>query len=306
MTKSREQRRVAAALSVAALAVGGVVPFVAFESAALGVENRLNLHFETGPLMTLDQPAFVQGERKLQTMGAHFRLGFELAFSEWAGLDIGWAPNVVINEFAGAVDTQQHISVGARVRPWWNRTNGYLLSSKRSPDQKLRFADYFSDIWIDAHFGVVPSGHTRLAYDVGIGARMPVVSPIQVGVFVRFQQLFAVDGDFDAPTYKQLSAGLEFSAGFSPVHRPADADGDGVPDSADQCPHSPKGALINAQGCESKKQSSPPPRCGDTDLDGVCDGQDECADTPLGTAVDAAGCPTSGGTDGTNAAPPPQ
>ncbi len=59
-----------------------------------------------------------------------------------------------------------------------------------------------------------------------------------------------------------------------------DFDEDGVPDHLDKCPTTPKGCVVDKDGCPL-----------DADVDGVCDGLDECPDTPLGTAVDEKGCP---------------
>jgi OmpA-OmpF porin, OOP family len=60
---------------------------------------------------------------------------------------------------------------------------------------------------------------------------------------------------------------------------PMDSDGDGVIDGVDQCPDTPKGVRVDAQGC---------PR--DSDGDGVYDEFDKCPDTPKGVAVDDQGC----------------
>jgi OmpA-OmpF porin, OOP family len=59
-----------------------------------------------------------------------------------------------------------------------------------------------------------------------------------------------------------------------------DSDGDGVPDSKDNCSDTPKGATVDAHGCPH-----------DSDGDGVWDGIDQCPNTPHGTAVNAKGCP---------------
>ena len=58
----------------------------------------------------------------------------------------------------------------------------------------------------------------------------------------------------------------------------SDTDGDGVDDSIDQCPGTPPGSIVNANGCI------------DEDNDGVIDGIDQCPATPLFTPVDATGC----------------
>ena len=59
-----------------------------------------------------------------------------------------------------------------------------------------------------------------------------------------------------------------------------DSDGDGVVDSKDMCPDTPKGIKVDEDGCPI-----------DTDKDGVPDYLDECPGTPKGAPVDKAGCP---------------
>ena len=68
---------------------------------------------------------------------------------------------------------------------------------------------------------------------------------------------------------------------------PLDSDGDHVPDGIDQCANTPAGATVDARGCPS-----------DADKDGVLDGIDPCPDTPAGTPVDARGCPLDSDKDG--------
>ena len=58
-----------------------------------------------------------------------------------------------------------------------------------------------------------------------------------------------------------------------------DVDGDGVPDYLDKCPNTPRGAKVDARGCEL-----------DSDGDRVPDSRDQCPDTPRGVKVDARGC----------------
>ncbi len=61
--------------------------------------------------------------------------------------------------------------------------------------------------------------------------------------------------------------------------KPSDRDGDGVPDTWDKCPGTPRGVAVDARGC---------PR--DSDGDGVYDYLDKCPNTPKGDPVDASGC----------------
>jgi len=68
---------------------------------------------------------------------------------------------------------------------------------------------------------------------------------------------------------------------------PPDSDGDGVPDYLDECPGTPTGVQVDARGC--------PP---DSDGDGVPDYRDDCPNTPRGVKVDARGCPVDSDGDG--------
>ena len=68
---------------------------------------------------------------------------------------------------------------------------------------------------------------------------------------------------------------------------PTDSDGDGVFDGIDECPNTPAGAFVNEKGCPT-----------DTDGDGVFDGIDVCPNTPAGAVVDENGCPVDSDEDG--------
>ena len=58
-----------------------------------------------------------------------------------------------------------------------------------------------------------------------------------------------------------------------------DSDGDGVPDTVDECPKTPEGVTVDTRGCPL-----------DSDKDGVPDYVDECPKTPLGAKVNKEGC----------------
>lgn len=60
---------------------------------------------------------------------------------------------------------------------------------------------------------------------------------------------------------------------------PADADNDGVLDSQDGCPDTPRGVAVDDRGCPF-----------DSDGDGVADHQDQCPDSAAGAKVDGRGC----------------
>ncbi len=66
-----------------------------------------------------------------------------------------------------------------------------------------------------------------------------------------------------------------------------DSDGDGVPDDRDRCPDTPKGIVVDADGCPL-----------DTDGDGVPDYRDRCPDTVQNCPVDENGCAADSDGDG--------
>ena len=67
----------------------------------------------------------------------------------------------------------------------------------------------------------------------------------------------------------------------------ADDDNDGILNSKDKCPNTPKGVKIQPNGCEI-----------DTDNDGVPNSKDMCKATPAGAKVDAKGCEVDSDKDG--------
>ena len=68
---------------------------------------------------------------------------------------------------------------------------------------------------------------------------------------------------------------------------PLDSDGDGVYDYMDKCPNTPRAVRVNEVGCPF-----------DSDHDGVPDYMDQCPDTPIGVHVDKRGCPFDSDGDG--------
>jgi OOP family OmpA-OmpF porin len=95
-------------------------------------------------------------------------------------------------------------------------------------------------------------------------------------------QIAQVTGCGKAVTADSLATGSAMNAFVEDVliAGKADSDGDGVSDDKDRCPGTPRGVVVDMQGCPV-----------DSDKDGVPDYKDQCPDTPLGTRVDAKGCP---------------
>ncbi|MCB0271772.1 MAG: OmpA family protein [Bdellovibrionales bacterium] len=75
------------------------------------------------------------------------------------------------------------------------------------------------------------------------------------------------------------------------VEKIEDADGDGVVDNLDQCPSTPKGSSVDANGCPAKTFK-------DEDGDGIADEDDQCPSTPQDAPVDENGCALDSDNDG--------
>lgn len=76
-----------------------------------------------------------------------------------------------------------------------------------------------------------------------------------------------------------------------------DSDKDGVLDIEDKCPNTPKGAVVDAVGCEQQAAPQTAPQAlvqggcePDSDKDGVFDSKDECPNTPPEVIVNRQGC----------------
>lgn len=142
------------------------------------------------------------------------------------------------------------------------------------------------------------ASYVSTVFDAGVGYLFPLTQ----SVFLRVEGRYRMDqhngkatGDRDHDSYDGvLNAGIHIPLGTIPVPPPppvevipTDADGDGIPDSADACPGTPAGVAVNETGCEA-----------DTDGDGVVDRLDQCPDSPGGTNVNEVGCVGDSDADG--------
>ncbi len=103
------------------------------------------------------------------------------------------------------------------------------------------------------------------------------------GVDAALMQKIAAAGQCGSATTYQALASADGMANFVIdvfLNTDGDDDGDGVPNSRDKCPNTPKGAPVDKDGCPL-----------DSDGDGVYDYLDQCPNTPKGVVVDYKGCP---------------
>jgi OOP family OmpA-OmpF porin len=129
----------------------------------------------------------------------------------------------------------------------------------------------------------------------GVGVLVDLGQPRQDGTLFQLRgdlgarRGLASDEVFGEAVDYVAGLGFQFSWGGTPARRVVDSDGDGVNDDADQCPGTPAGTAVDANGC-------PLPQ--DDDRDGVVNEADKCPGTPPGTRVDASGCELDSDGDG--------
>lgn len=157
--------------------------------------------------------------------------------------------------------------------------------------------------------------------DGGVGMLNRLAPNLALRSEVRYYAIFNTGGgDSGSKTVlgdSRINLGLQYSFGqIIPVNYPVgrvlplataapapaqvpaptapaiDTDGDGVPDSADQCPQTPADTRVDATGCPlvAVAEAAPSTGNGDADGDGVPDSRDKCPSTPKGLKVDADGC----------------
>lgn len=120
------------------------------------------------------------------------------------------------------------------------------------------------------------------AINVGVGAKYWLANNIALRGDLRDNVVLD-----EGVSNLEATVGVVFAFGgkskASPAvasQQPVDSDGDGVPDTRDNCAATPAGVAVDAKGCPQ-----------DSDKDGVADYLDKCPNTRAGIAVDKNGCP---------------
>ncbi|GAB6282122.1 MAG: hypothetical protein STSR0008_08660 [Ignavibacterium sp.] len=126
----------------------------------------------------------------------------------------------------------------------------------------------------------------ELDYTGELGLRYLISDKVSVNldgaVFISSDDNLEAYKSGDDDMYFTLTAGISW-APFAAK----DSDKDGVPDSKDMCPETPKGVTVDEFGCPI-----------DSDKDGVADYLDQCPETPTAAKVDKNGCPVDTDGDG--------
>jgi outer membrane beta-barrel protein len=125
-----------------------------------------------------------------------------------------------------------------------------------------------------------------LGLNAGGGLRIFFNDTVSMRFDARYLMVDAGGTVNDWQSNYEAAVGVSWTFGGGPA---PDEDGDGVPDRRDRCPGTPRGAIVDENGCGI-----------DSDGDGVFDGIDRCPDTPADYTVDEKGCPLDSDGDGVN------
>ncbi len=131
------------------------------------------------------------------------------------------------------------------------------------------------------HNNAVAAYGLALAYQPNI--------PLFLRLDGRQLQKFAAEHDSGWELGLQLGYTFGYARKPPPKPRP-DADADGIPDTIDRCPDTPKELTVDPRGCPR----NPP----DSDGDRIPDYLDKCPDTAASWEVAADGCPPDSDGDG--------
>ena len=170
--------------------------------------------------------------------------------------------------------------VGAGINFWISESFAFEIGG--------RFSYLLTNLSNDFPSGGSGLSQTFSNVDMGDLGTRPFLAVLEPGIGLTFFLGGARDTDHDGVKDKfDQCPDTPKGALVDEYGCPLDSDGDGVYDGIDKCPDTPKGAIVDIAGCPL-----------DTDKDGVPDGIDLCPDTPLGVEVDIYGCPLDKDKDG--------
>lgn len=226
---------------------------------ALAEEGLVNAHLGLGVGVLANDTA-VDG---VQRAGLDFSLKVDVPVHRWVAPQLGYG--LVYLPGSGGAESGVHLMmVGARVR-LLNDEKGFLSNLwPRGPR-----GNAWGNLWVElglgyAHAPTVAGGSNWFALEVGVGYEFSLASPLQIGPYVSYRQLFVKQ------TYPAfVCIGVSISFGYpkklpkkirrerprpqprpNVVGRQGDRDGDAVGDAIDKCPSTPPGVRVDEDGCE--------------------------------------------------------
>jgi OmpA-OmpF porin, OOP family len=184
----------------------------------------------------------------------------------------------------------------ARFKPYIGAGMGYMVGRTSGVSYDLKGDDF-------SHF------IDEVSFNMLAGVKYDITR--KVSVFIELNSVLATTDELDGASLNRRND--RFGGGrvgfFIKVGGEKDSDGDGVPDSKDECPDTPPGVKVDEKGCPLDSDNDGIPDylddcpdepglpqfngCPDTDGDGIPDHLDACPDLP--GPIELNGCPDSDG-----------
>ena len=191
----------------------------------------------------------------------------------------------IIGHTEATTDNQSELSIDSdtyanHIQNWFRSSLDTNESNKTSQNSALDIQKMMTDNNISKDILVVEN---RRGDDLGFSDATSEGKELSNRVMVTLYVLFAEDIDSDKDGVFDSKDKCPATPRGSKVDDngcPLDSDGDGVLDYRDQCPETPNGVEVDKKGCPV-----------DSDGDGVANYKDKCLGTPSGLNVDPNGCP---------------
>ncbi|MCP3978859.1 MAG: OmpA family protein [bacterium] len=198
----------------------------------------------------------------------------------------GWSIDATFSDINSATAASDIDARALRTGIDW-----YLTSTKKKQQFYFSFGGGRADYEFETPAPPDGDGIDRDFVSLGFGQRFKLDHRARVRWELRADRTLSDEGlDGADLTRAQLLLSISWGIGVDPEVEEGctiDTDGDGVCDDLDECPDTPRGAIVDPRGCPL-----------DSDGDGVYDGIDECPDTPRGAIVGPRGCPLDSDGDG--------
>ena len=229
-------------------------------------------------------------------LGSLFKSSFEYNFPSSSSVTFG----IKLFGARGVFNGEDRIGVTKEFQtPFWYVGAGPSITFTLSEKVYTTISAGVSSLWFypkDIRDNRLPNfaanvyDNQILATNVDISLRFMTSDKISLNLFGGVFAGNSTNNDY----FDDLNSGdaidLVFSTGVTLSYYfwvEKDIDGDGIVDSKDMCPNTPKGVKVDDFGCPL-----------DTDGDGIADYLDKCSDTPKGVKVDSYGCPLDTDGDG--------
>jgi outer membrane protein OmpA-like peptidoglycan-associated protein len=249
------------AVLAAVITVGAIAP-----STARAESGEFNLHLDLGvgfPIIPFD----TMGRPLIVPIGPHGMAGFDWQVLQPLALEIIAGGGAFIPSQGGSVTGIFDVAAGVRVR-FVDNQEGYALDASGT-------GDWYGNAWASLHVGFHYLDNPYFGIDLGGGYEFSVISPLQLGIFVRGTLLV---GNVLGAT---VVAGINGSIELGERAQALDTDHDGLADEREINRHNTDPNNSDTDGDDLSDgvevRTGTNPTNPDTDADGARDGAEDAS-----------------------------